>query len=44
MAHNPQAAAEVIREQAPGFQPRLALVLGTGLGALAESIEHTFII
>ncbi|MBT3927017.1 MAG: purine-nucleoside phosphorylase [Rhodospirillaceae bacterium] len=44
MAHNPQAAAEVIREQAPGFQPRLALVLGTGLGALAETIEHPFII
>lgn len=44
MAQDPQVAAEVIRKEAPGFQPRLALVLGTGLGALAEAIEHPFII
>ncbi len=44
MAHDPEAAAEVIRAKAPGFQPRLALVLGTGLGALEEAIAHPFII
>ncbi len=44
MAHDPEVAAEVIRSGAPGFQPRLALVLGTGVGALAEAIEHPFII
>ncbi len=44
MVHDPQAAAEVIGAKAPGFQPRLALVLGTGIGALAEAIAHPFIV
>jgi inosine/guanosine/xanthosine phosphorylase family protein len=44
MALDPQAAADVIRKEAPGFQPQLALVLGTGLGALAETIHHPFTI
>jgi xanthosine phosphorylase len=44
MAHDPQAAAETIRAQAPGFAPRVALVLGTGIGGLAEAVENpTFI-
>ncbi len=32
-------AADVLREQAPGFQPRLGIVLGSGLGGLAEELE-----
>ena len=34
MAHDPQAAADIIRAQAPGCSPQLALVLGTGIGDL----------
>lgn len=44
MAHDPQAAADVIAAEAPGFQPSLALVLGTGIGALAEAVERPTII
>ncbi len=44
MAQDPQIAADVIRAKAPGFQPRLARVLGTGIGALAEAIEDPVII
>ena len=44
MAHDPQVAADVIGAQAPGFRPGLALVLGTGIGALAEAIEDPVII
>jgi len=33
------AAARVIAERAPGFTPRLGLILGSGLGALADAIE-----
>jgi purine-nucleoside phosphorylase len=32
------AAAQVIAERAPGVQPRLGLMLGSGLGALAERL------
>jgi xanthosine phosphorylase len=33
------AAARVITERAPGFQPRLGLILGSGLGGLADALE-----
>lgn len=33
------AAAEIIRARAPGFQPALGIVLGSGLGALADRVE-----
>jgi xanthosine phosphorylase len=32
-------AAAVIAERAPGFAPRLGIVLGSGLGAVAEALE-----
>jgi xanthosine phosphorylase len=32
-------AADVIAERAPGFAPRLGIVLGSGLGAVAEALE-----
>lgn len=33
------AAVRIIAERRPGFRPRVALVLGSGLGAVAERIE-----
>ena len=36
----PEDAAKVIAERAPGFTPRVGIVLGSGLGGLAERIEN----
>jgi xanthosine phosphorylase len=33
-------AAAVVRERAPGLEPRLGLVLGSGLGSLADRLEE----
>ena len=44
MAQDPNAAAEIIRATTPDFHPQVALVLGTGIGALAETIEDPTII
>ena len=38
-AATPEDAAKVIAERAPGFTPRVGIVLGSGLGGLAERIE-----
>ena len=32
-------AADVLRERAPGFRPRLGIVLGSGLGGLADVLD-----
>ena len=40
----PYQAAEIIKERAPGFTPRLGMVLGSGLGALAEGIKNPVVI
>jgi xanthosine phosphorylase len=32
-------AADVIRDRAPGFEPALGIILGSGLGAVAEALE-----
>lgn len=37
-------AVDVLRQQLPGFQPRVALVLGSGLGALADRITDALTI
>jgi len=34
-----EEAAEAVRGRLPGFQPRIAVVLGSGLGALAEAVD-----
>lgn len=34
-------AADVLRERAPGFSPRLGIVLGSGLGGLADALDET---
>ncbi|HEY1042762.1 MAG TPA: xanthosine phosphorylase [Telluria sp.] len=39
MSNNtPFEAAEIIKARAPGFQPRVAMILGSGLGVLAEQM------
>ncbi|HXH04294.1 MAG TPA: purine-nucleoside phosphorylase [Candidatus Competibacteraceae bacterium] len=37
---SPFAAAELIRRRAPGFTPRLGLILGSGLGGLADELDE----
>lgn len=41
---NVREAAEVIRDAAPGFKPSVALVLGSGLGGLADAIESPTVV
>ena len=41
---HPDTAAAAIRARAPGFAPRLGLVLGSGLGPIADSISSATII
>ena len=40
MAHDPEKTADLIRAKAPRFEPHVALVLGTGIGGLAEAVEN----
>lgn len=34
------ACADVIRKKAPGFTPKLGIILGSGLGAFADTLEN----
>jgi xanthosine phosphorylase len=36
----PGTAIDVLQAAAPDFQPRLGLILGSGLGALADGLDH----
>jgi xanthosine phosphorylase len=38
------AAADVLAERAPGFTPRLGIVLGSGLGGLADALDGAAIV
>ena len=35
------ACVDVIKKRAPGFQPKLGIILGSGLGAFADSLEKS---
>ena len=39
MTLDPHKAADFVKDAAPGFAPRVGIVLGSGLGDLAEKIE-----
>lgn len=39
MTANPNAAAEFVKQAAPGFTSRVGIVLGSGLGELADKID-----
>lgn len=39
MTLNPHAAADFVKDQAAGFTPRVGIILGSGLGGLADKIE-----
>jgi len=39
MSLNPYVASEFIQNNAPGFKPRVGIVLGSGLGGLADKID-----
>ena len=39
MSAEARAAAALIAERAPGFAPRVGLILGSGIGGLADAIE-----
>ncbi|MEX0584010.1 MAG: purine-nucleoside phosphorylase [Sneathiella sp.] len=39
MTLDPNVAAEFVKKAVPGFTPRVGIILGSGLGALAEKIE-----
>src|SRR5438128_12441233 len=38
LSNSPFEAGDVIRARKPGFTPRVALILGSGLGVLAEQM------
>lgn len=44
MTDDAKKAAKIIAKLAPNFTPRLGIVLGSGLGALAEQIENPIVI
>ena len=44
MGTSGEEAAAVIAERAPGFVPRLGIVLGSGLGAVADAVEDPVVI
>jgi xanthosine phosphorylase len=41
VSNTPFQAADIIRARKPGFQPRVALILGSGLGVLAEQMTDS---
>ena len=39
-SHNPMFCIDIIKTYKPDFTPRVAFILGSGLGALADQIEN----
>lgn len=44
LTNTPFQAADIIRAKKPGFTPRVALILGSGLGMLAEQMTDAVVI
>lgn len=44
ISNAPYEAAEILRAAKPDFHPRIALILGSGLGALADKMANTTIV
>ncbi len=44
LSDTPIAAQTVLRQRLPGFTPRVAMVLGSGLGALADQIQDAVVL
>lgn len=42
-SQNPWYSADIIRSYKPDFTPRVAFILGSGLGALADQIEDAVV-
>ncbi len=38
-SHNPEYCVDIVHAHKPAFTPRVAFILGSGLGALADQIE-----
>ncbi|ELQ5997824.1 xanthosine phosphorylase [Cronobacter dublinensis] len=41
---NPYKAVEILNAAKPGFKPRIAFILGSGLGALADKLDNKAVI
>lgn len=39
-----KAAAQYVQQQCPNFEPEIALILGSGLGALADEVQNATVI
>ena len=39
-SHNPLYCVDIIQAYKPDFTPRVAFILGSGLGALADQIDN----
>ena len=44
LSNNPWFSADIIRAAKPDFTPRVAFILGSGLGALAEQIVDAVVL
>lgn len=44
ISDSPMAAQAVLRQRLPGFAPRVAMVLGSGLGGLADHIQDAVVL
>ncbi len=41
---NIKKCAEIIARRAPGFKPKIGMILGSGLGAISDQIQNAVVI